>query len=227
MNEYRTERGVFYNGDCMAGMATYPDKHFDIAIVDPPYGINRDSDGTIVIKNDAWKNAMVTNNIKSKQWDCIPENSYFQEIIRVSKMQIIWGGNYFDLPRTNSWIIWDKKVTNKMFSKFEMAWKSEGRPDIFYFMYEGYKREAGVEKQERIHPTQKPVELYKWLVKNYVKQGQRILDTHVGSASSLIAYEDAGLEYVGYELDADYYKAAVQRIKDHKAQLTMFPAGIS
>jgi len=207
----------------MDGMDKYADNHFDLCICDPPYGINRDSDGTILIKNKKWEKARITNDIKSKKWDNEPpDDKYFNELFRVSKNQIIWGGNYFGkLAPTNSWVIWDKKITNEMFSPFEMAWSNKGRPKIFRFMYEGFKREKGQYGEKRIHPTQKPVELYRWLLKNYAKKGDLILDTHVGSASSLIACEEMGFKYVGYELDKDYFDTATKRLKNHSDQVRM------
>lgn len=214
MKEYRTERGFFYNGDCMVGMAQYPDKYFDIAIVDPPYGINKIWVGG---SGHGWGKAR--NESVKRQWDeNVPDINYFTELERISHNQIIWGGNYFTLKPSRCWLVWNKPERGFSLSEAELAWTSF---DNVVRVFDYHRNETG-----RTHPTQKPVALYKWLVKNYVKQGQRILDTHVGSASSLIAYEDAGLEYVGYELDADYYEAAVKRIKDHKMQLMMFPAGI-
>ena len=228
LTEYRTERGVFYNGDCQEGMATFPDKHFDIAIVDPPYGIgnfNMVNGGSAKKKINRKKN----NTYMDVQWNNnIPNKLYFLEIYRISINQIIWGANYYNcFSNGGGGIVWYKKIGHPNLSDCEIASISfQKKVDFVHIDWQSgfsrVQREGNV-----IHPCQKPVALYKWLVKNYVKQGQRILDTHVGSASSLIAYEDAGLEYVGYELDSDYYAAAVKRIKDHKAQLSMFPAGIN
>lgn len=217
MKEYRTERGVFYNGDCMVGMAQYPDKYFDIAIVDPPYGICADGNNSSGGAHGGRKAHAI------KSWDVLPDKKYFDELYRVSENQIMWGANYYcNMLKLNTmgWIVWDKGQRIKQ-SDGEIAYTS------FHMALRIFtKNRVELLIEGTIHPTQKPVSLYKWIVKNYVKQGQRILDTHVGSASSLIAYEDAGLEYVGYELDVDYYESAVKRIKDHKMQLTMFPAGI-
>lgn len=233
MTEYRTERGVFFQGDCMEGMATFPDKYFDIAIVDPPYGIGQ-SGGAYA--NSARGSARGFSGAvihKRKEWDkATPDQSYFDELFRISKNQIIWGGNHFTdkIPVSRGWAIWYKNVSqnSRMHSDCELAWTSfDMRARLFVHDYIGIGYINGKAIHgEKIHPTQKPVQLYRWLISQYCPDALKIFDSHVGSASSLIAYEDAGLEYVGYELDADYYKAAVQRIKDHKSQLTMFPAGI-
>ena len=159
----------FYNMDCMEGMKQIPDKYFDLAIVDPPYGIG-------ISKNP------VRQAHQKKQWDNnVPPSEYFKELVRVSKEQIIWGGNYFDLPATQNYIVWDKRQPHDFsLAMCELAWCSIQKP-IKMFSYSVLK------EKNKIHPTQKPSALYHWLLNNYAKEGDKILDTHVGSASSLIA----------------------------------------
>lgn len=194
----------FYNMDCMEAMKQIPDKYFELAIVDPPYGIGISSNP-------------VRQQHEKKQWDNeIPNAKYFEELKRVSKNQIIWGGNYYDLPPTQNYLIWDKKQPHDFsLAMCELAWCSIQRP-IKMFSYSVLK------EQSKIHPTQKPVALYKWLLTNYAKQGDKILDTHVGSASSLIACYDLGFDYMGFELDKDYFDMATKRLEAHKQQLNLF-----
>lgn len=190
----------YFNEDCMAGMARYPDKHFELAIVDPPYGIGMSSNP-------------VRQQHEKKQWDNkVPDIEYFEELNRVSKHQIIWGGNYFELPPTQNYLIWDKKQPHDFsLAMCELAWCSIQRP-IKMFSYSVLK------EQNKIHPTQKPVALYKWLLKNYAKPGDKILDTHVGSASSLIACYDLGFDAVGFKLDEDYYNESKARLERFMSQ---------
>ena len=193
----------YFNEDCMAGMARYPDKYFDLAIVDPPYGIGITDSGRLGKYNK--------NDIR---WDDnIPDDKYFSELFRVSKSQVIWGGNYFNLPATRGFVIWDKKQPQGVsFASCEFGWSSfDTSAKTFYLS-------AMNTGENRLHPTQKPVALYKWLLKNYAKPGDLILDTHVGSASSLIACHDMGFDAVGFELDPDYYKASKRRLDDFMAQ---------
>lgn len=194
------------NIDCMEYMATLPDKAFDLAIVDPPYGIDINKSGRLV-KEKGWE---------YKDWDsAIPNMEYFIELERVSKNRIIWGGNYFSLGSTRGFIIWDKQQPeNVSFASCEFAWSSFNRSARTF-----YQRPQG---DDRIHPTQKPVALYKWLLHNYAKKGDRILDTHLGSGSIAIACHDMGFDLVGCELDKDYYDAACKRFENHKKQLTIF-----
>ena len=195
----------YYNEDCMVGMARYPDKYFDLAIVDPPYGLERFKHGGSVVNRYGNEHGQ-WNNVK-------PSDSYFLELFRVSKIQIVWGGNNFELPPSEGFIVWDKVNAEKLsFAMCEMAWTNYKRPAKIF------KYNSMLEANDRIHPTQKPVALYKWLLKNYAKQGDLILDTHVGSASSLIACHDMGFDAVGFELDADYYKASKHRLEDFMAQ---------
>ena len=201
----------FYNMDCMEGMKEIPDKYFDLAIVDPPYGIGAGKEKP----HNGWKDYGI------KEWDNnSPEKEYFDELFRVSKNQIIWGGNHFisKIPYDFScFIIWDKGQRNFSLADGEMAWTSFKKTARFF----NYSRAKALQ-EGKIHPTQKPVALYHWLLNNYAKEGDKILDTHVGSASSLIACHDMGFEYLGFELDEDYYRMASERLEAHKAQLSLF-----
>ncbi len=196
----------YFNEDCMAGMARYPDKYFELAIVDPPYGIgaSRGGNGSRGHKYD--------RSNKNAWDDKPPDEFYWKELFRVSKNQIIWGMNNYILPSTQHFIVWNKKQPDGVtFAQAELAWTSfNGTSKIYSLSSNG--------QPDRIHPTQKPVALYKWLLTNYAKQGDKILDTHVGSASSLIACHDMGFDAVGFELDEDYYKASKQRLEDFMAQ---------
>lgn len=205
-----TDKITITNEDNMELMARYPDKYFDLAIVDPPYGINMDSGDN---SGKVGKYGSVHNK---KEWDSsIPSKEYFNELFRVSKNQIIWGGNYFPLELTNSWIIWDKCQPAKNFSSCELAWSSTNeRMNIFRFAF-------NIERN-KIHPTQKPIALYKWILDKYAKEGDKILDTHLGSGSIAIACHDYGFELTACELDAEYYEKAVQRIKNHVSQQKLF-----
>ena len=205
---------LFINGDCMEYMKTMPDKYVDLCICDPPYGIG--------------VNKMTLGKGKRKiyrgltDWDANPPTEeYFAELKRVSKNQIIWGANHFisrvpfDSP---CWIVWNKLRTGS-FADCELAYTSFNTPvRKFDFMWNGMLQEDMKNKERRIHPTQKPVALYKWLLMNYAKQGDKILDTHVGSASSLIACYDMGFDYIGFEIDEEYYNLAQKRIAENKAQ---------
>lgn len=197
----------FYNMDCMEAMKQIPDKYFELAIVDPPYGISITDSGRLGKYN---KN-------KNRWDDNVPTDDYFKELLRISQNQIIWGGNYFDLPPTRGFIIWDKKQPQDVsFASCEFAWSNfERSAKTFYYS-------PMQDSKIRQHPTQKPVALYKWLLINYAKQGDKILDTHVGSASSLIACYDLGFEYMGFELDKDYFDMATKRLEEHKQQLNLF-----
>ena len=210
----------FYNMDCMEGMKQIPDKYFDLAIVDPPYGINMDG-GKIGGDNLG----MAKEHIK-KSWDELPPSEeYFKELIRVSENQIVWGANHFisKIPFDSScWLVWDKDNSGN-FADCELAWSSfDTAVRKFRFRWNGMLQENMKNKEVRIHPTQKPVALYHWLLNNYAKEGDKILDTHVGSASSLIACHDLKFEYLGFELDEDYYNTATERIKKHIAQVDIF-----
>ena len=198
----------YFNEDCMVGMARYPDKHFDLAIVDPPYGIN-------INHNMGRRKGDKDSPYKKVEWDSLPpQEDYFKELFRVSKNQIVWGANHFmESINLNSscWVVWDKLFSEEVsFASVELAWTS--------FTSVAKRFQMSSQQPDRIHPTQKPVALYKWLLKNYAKEGDLILDTHVGSASSLIACYDLGFDAVGFELDEDYYKASKQRLEDFMSQ---------
>jgi site-specific DNA-methyltransferase (adenine-specific) len=201
-------------------MGRYEDNHFDLAIVDPPYGINMDG-GKI-----GGDNLGTAKNYIKKNWDCsAPEKEYFEELFRVSKNQIIWGANHFisKIPFDSTcWVVWNKINTGN-FADCELAWTSFNTAvRMFNFRWNGMLQQDMKNKEHRIHPTQKPVALYKWLLKNYATEGDKILDTHLGSGSIAIACHDLGFDLTACELDTDYYNAAMKRIEDHKKQLQLF-----
>lgn len=203
-----TDKITITNEDNMELMARYPDNYFDLAIVDPPYGIG--------ITNECMGGRKTIKPNKTKIWDNeIPSEEYFNELFRVSKNQIIWGGNYFGLPISRYFAIWDKGETmyGRDFAECEFAWVNKGGTRIF---------KNSPNQLSRIHPTQKPVQLYKWLLDKYAKQGDKILDTHLGSGSIAIACHDYGYELTACELDKEYYDKAIQRIKNHVSQLKLF-----
>ena len=210
----------YFNEDCMIGMARYPDKHFDLAIVDPPYGIGENGN-----KNKSRGKLAIAKDYKPFAGLDIepPSERYFAELLRVSKNQIVFGANHFisRLPIDSScWIVWDKVTGKSDFADSELAWTSfKSAVRNFRFQWSGMLQGDMKNKEHRIHPTQKPVALYKWLLTNYAKSGDKILDTHVGSASSLIACHDMGFDAVGFELDPDYYEASKQRLERHMAQI--------
>jgi site-specific DNA-methyltransferase (adenine-specific) len=192
------------NEDNMELMARYPDKYFDLAIVDPPYGIGISSNP-------------VRQQHDKKQWDDnIPNEDYFKELFRLSQNQIIWGGNYFDLPPTQGFFIWDKKQPHDFsLAMCEYAWSSIQKPAKMWSL-------SVLKERGKIHPTQKPVELYEWLLINNAKEGDKILDTHLGSGSIAIACHNLGFDLTACELDKDYYEAALKRLEQHKAQTRLF-----
>jgi site-specific DNA-methyltransferase (adenine-specific) len=213
MNKFISE---VTNEDCMEGMSRYPDKYFDLAIVDPPYGIDL-ANMNMGLGNTPKASKAKNRKWKSKNWDNeIPSNEYFIELFRVSKNQIIWGGNYFNLGKCNKFIIWDKEIPAGLsFSDCEFAWTSfNGSNKIFRYS-------AYLNKSEKFHPTQKPPQLYKWLLHNYANQGDKILDTHLGSGSSRIAAYEMGYDFTAFELDAEYFEAQEIRYKAHIAQLKL------
>jgi site-specific DNA-methyltransferase (adenine-specific) len=192
------------NIDCMEYMATCKDKQFDLAIVDPPYGIGA---GEMTMGSGRHKFK------KGLKWDSsIPNELYFKELFRISKDQIIWGGNYFTdyLRPSKDWIIWDKCNPNLSFSEGEFAWQSSGTGVRIYKYYSAL--------QDKIHPTQKPTELYKWTLHKYAQPDMKIIDTHLGSGSSAIAAYDFGCDFVGCEIDNEYYDSARKRFETHKMQ---------
>ena len=219
-----TDKITITREDNMELMKRYPDNYFDLAIVDPPYGIgfgefnrtNKTSQGDRV----------KANKYKQSNWDdSIPSDEYFNELIRVSKNQIVWGGNYFPLLWINGckgFIFWYKGNPVPNFSDGELAWTSFNKvAKQFDFRYYG-GLQGKTSAEDKIHPTQKPKELYKWLLDNYAKEGDKILDTHLGSGSIAVACHDYGFELTACELDAEYYEKAIERIKNHVSQLTMF-----
>ena len=189
-------------------MSRYQDNHFDLAIVDPPYGIDINSSGRLGHYGG-----------KGKTGDAeIPNVEYFKELSRVSKNQIIWGGNYFDLPPTRCFLIWDKQQPeNVSFASCEYSWTSFNKSAKTFYL-----RPQNADYDGRIHPTQKPIKLYEWLLMNYAKEGDKILDTHLGSGSIAIACHNLKYDLTACELDKEYYNAAMKRIEKHKQQLTMF-----
>ena len=200
-----------YNMDCMDYMGQFPDKHFELAIVDPPYGIGANKE----TPHNRWKDWGI------KQWDSTaPDDGYFTTLFRVSKNQIIWGANHF-IERINrnsaAWILWDKEQRNFSLADGELAWSSFDKALRIFTMSRGAALREG-----KIHPTQKPVALYKWLLTNYAKSGDKILDTHLGSGSSRIAAWDLGFDFYATELDKDYFDAQEKRFADHIAQPNMF-----
>ena len=212
-----TEKINAFNVDCMDHMKNVPDNYYDLAIVDPPYGINAEQ-GT---------NKASRRNFKDKKygWDSkAPSSEYFKELFRVSKNQIIWGANHFieSIPNANSkhWVIWDKHNPGRCFADCEMAWGS----NIDNARIPQIKRVQELNRSEggKIHPTQKPTQLYKWLIMNYAKEGDKILDTHGGSFSHAIACHILGFELDICEMDEDYFEASVKRFNQHVAQQTLF-----
>lgn len=212
----------FYNMDCMDGMKEFPDKYFDLAIVDPPYGIGE----------NGGKNHTRTKYAQAKDYKPFygedlnaPDTTYFNELMRVSKNQIIFGANHFisKIPfDSHCWIVWDKDRTGD-FADAELAWTSFNTAvRVFKHRWNGMLQEDMKNKEFRIHPTQKPVQLYKWILNRYAKPGDIILDTHVGSASSLVACRETGHKYVGFEIDRDYYEKASERLAAAENQQNIF-----
>lgn len=205
------------NEDNMVMMARYPDNYFDLAVVDPPYGLDLANMNMGVGKSK--KASKIQNRKwKPKDWDKeTPTPEYFAQLFRVSKNQIIWGGNYFDLPPCKNYIIWDKEIPEGLsFADCEMAWTSfDKAPKMF-------RHSAYLDKANKFHPTQKPVKLYKWLLDKYAKPNDKILDTHLGSGSIAIACHDYKFELTACELDKEYFDKAIQRIKNHTNQQKLF-----
>lgn len=197
--------------DCMEYMATLPDKAFELAIVDPPYGIG-DSKLT---QGGTWASKYKTGDAR---WDVVPNKEFFTELFRVSKNQIIWGGNYFNLPVNRHFIIWDKIAHMDTMADCEYAWSSFDKNAKIVKMC----RAGNQTGEQRIHICQKPIALYKWLLHNYAKPGDRILDTHGGSRSLAIACHQMGFDHVSCELDKDYHEASVKRFKEQTAQMQIF-----
>lgn len=194
-----------HHGDCMDALKLMPDNAYDLAIVDPPYGIG--------IASNSFR-----QKHENKPWDKkSPEPAYFKELMRVSEQQIIWGGNYFDLPPSQGYIIWDKKQpVNFSSAMCEFAYTSIKKPAKMF------RKHVVTAEKNKIHPTQKPVALYKWLLSNYAEKGDKILDTYLGSGSIAIACHDMGFDLDAWELDKDYYEAASKRLKTHQSQGSLF-----
>jgi site-specific DNA-methyltransferase (adenine-specific) len=215
--ETNTPISEAYNMDCIELMAQYPDNYFDLAVVDPPYGIDLANMNMGLGKSK--KGCKIQNRKwKPKNWDKeTPTFEYFAELFRVSKNQIIWGGNYFELPPCKNYIIWDKEIPEGLsFADCEMAWTSfDKAPKIF-------RHSTYLDKANKIHPTQKPVALYDWIFHNYAKPTDKILDTHLGSGSSRIAAYKNKLHFVSCELDQEYFQAQEKRFANFKSQLTLF-----
>lgn len=213
---------TLYNADCMEIMKSFSDKQFDLAIVDPPYGIGEDG-----LKNHSRGKLAKPKLYTPKNWDkTAPNKEYFDELIRVSKNQIVFGANHFisKIPYDSScWIIWDKNNGENDFADCELAWTSfKTAVRLFKYTWAGMMQENMKNKEIRIHPTQKPVQLYKWILNKYAKAGDTILDSHLGSGSSAIAAHDGGFEFTGIELDEEYYNAAKERLILHQRQLNLF-----
>ena len=231
-----------YNMDCMEAMKQFPDKFFDLAIVDPPYGISvtsRHKGGALVgggktlrrekdkirMRGEYKKALCALKFYHAFDDSAPPEKGYFDELRRVAKKQIIWGGNFFldYLGAASCMIVWDKKKRGLDQADCEIAWTDmPGQSRIFEFTWNGMLQGDMKNKEERIHPTQKPVALYGWILSRFAKPGYKILDTHAGSASSLVACHRAGLDAWGFEIDAEYYRMAKERLDKEKAQCTMF-----
>jgi len=233
---------VAYNIDCMEFMKTLPDKAFDLAVVDPPYGIGITHTHTHSARVGASKPfGSKGNGIRRKQERIIeatfyptfddsspPDEGYFRELLRVSKHCIIWGGNFFldYLGKATCMIVWDKARRGMTQADCEIAWTNlSGQSRIFNFKWNGMLQENMKHKEDRIHATQKPVALYSWLYERFAKEGDKILDTHLGSGSSRIAAYDAGLDFVGCEIDETYFRLEEERFKRHTAQMNLFLDG--
>ena len=196
-------------------MARYKDNHFDLAIVDPPYGIGANKEK----EHNGWKSYGV------KEWDNeIPKKEYFDELKRVSKNQIVWGGNYMTefLPPNMCWLLWDNGQRDFSLADGELAWTSFDKAMRIFTMPRATAMQDAKNNGGKIHATQKPVKLYEWLLMNYAKEGYKILDTHLGSGSIAIACHNLKYDLTACELDKEYYNAAMERIERHKQQLTMF-----
>jgi len=203
---------AFYNVDCLPAMRTMADKAFDLAIVDPPYAISADKEPwNQTLTNPRRKNDMI---VSTEECGSVPTDEYFTELFRISKNQIIWGGNYFNLPPTRCVIAWDKMQPWDNFSAFELAWTSFDMPAAIYRQ----KVTSVVRNAEKIHPTQKPVALYRWLLHKFAHPGDTIIDTHAGSGSSIIACIEHGYDWMGFEINPKFYDAATQRIYECQRQ---------
>lgn len=226
----------FICGNCMDYLSKFSDDFFEIAVTDPPYFSGPEKReyygrkiSSIGVKRVSYK--------PTKEWN-VPEKAYFDELFRVSKNQIIWGCNYFNYTFGPGRIVWDKCNENSSYSDCEIAYCSmHNSIRIFHYMWNGMMQGKSIDEghiqqgnkklnEIRIHPTQKPVNLYRWIIREYIQPGWKVLDTHVGSASSLIAYDEAGIESVGYEIDPYLYDLAKKRRESYRAQMTIFDFGV-
>jgi site-specific DNA-methyltransferase (adenine-specific) len=222
---FRKGNVTLINCDCMDLMADAPENHWQLSIIDPPYGI--DAANTFGgNERKSGNGAALKTDFEKKDWDIeIPDADYFFQLMRVSKNQIIWGANYMShfLPPSMGWIVWNKDNGTTKFSDAELAFTSFERAlRVWKYTWNGMIQGDMKNKERRIHPTQKPVKLYDWLLASYAKPGDRILDTHLGSGSSAIAAHYAGHDFVGIELDKDYFKAAKKRFDESTKQEALF-----
>jgi len=203
------------NEDNMELMARYEDNHFDLAIVDPPYGLGKR------IHSGGSSSSFIKGQAKKiEKWDdAIPSKEYFKELLRVSKNQIVWGGNYFakHLGNFRCFVYWDKTIHGNSYSDGELAWTSFDRPSRYF-----RQNIATITSEGRIHPTQKSIKIYEFIIDEFCNEGQKILDTHLGSGSIAIACHNLKYDLTACEIDKEYYDAAIKRIEQHKQQLTMF-----
>ena len=207
------------NMDCLEAMKQMDDNQFDLAIVDPPYGGN----DAIGLKDNKSKGKQATKRTDYKVFENVaPPKEYFDELIRVSKKQIIWGVNFYNnYDLSGGRIVWDKKGT--AFGRAELAFYSHSKSvNVFEYTWNGMLQGDMKNKETRIHPTQKPVKLYEWLLDNYANEGDKILDTHLGSGSIAIACHNRGFDLTGFEIDKEYFDNACERLRVHQSQLTMF-----
>jgi site-specific DNA-methyltransferase (adenine-specific) len=209
-----------HHGDCIDAMKGMEDNQFDLAIVDPPYG-----HGKQIINNNKSRNKLaIAKDYGAGEWNNNrPKPEYWKQLFRVSKHQIVWGGNYFAMSASQCWIVWDKDNGKNDFADCELAWTNfDSAVRKVTITWHGMLQESMSNKEKRIHPTQKPKLLYKWLLQNYAKEGDKILDTHLGSGSIAIACWDLKYDLTGYELDEEYYNAACKRFETHCKQGQLF-----
>ena len=220
-------KSKFIYADCMNHLPEFKDNHFDLALIDPPYGLGVAEKFGKQSGEQYGRAAAPKSTYTIKQWDKKPpDNHYFRNLLRVSKNQIVWGANHFisQLPHDSPcWIVWDKDNGDNHFADCELAWTSfNSAVRKFDYTWNGMIQGDMKNKEIRIHPTQKPVVLYRWLLQNYAKPGDLILDSHVGSGSSLVACIMEGFDYIGYEIDKEYYDGAMKRIKAERQKIDLF-----
>lgn len=208
--KYQADNITLYQADCMEMLSQIPDKYYELAIIDPPYGIERFKHGSLRFdKIEEYKNGL--------EWNCKPTKQYFTELLRVTHKAIIWGANNFKLPPTEYFVIWNKMQTVNNFATCEYAWTNCKQPaKMFNFSIHQHNQ------VKKIHPTQKPVKLYEWLLREYAQEGNKILDTHGGSMSIAIACYNFNFALTLFEIDEDYYNAGVQRFRKHRLQQRLF-----